>query len=315
MKIYKFKSGINDFDFESLTQNYYWASNVKELNDVFESTIDSTQIDKIFESLAKMINKDVGVEALKMLKNNTNEVLTNKDLFAIFSTSTDFKNELLWAHYANSHKGFCIEYDLELLRNVDGAKHVIINPIKYIKSPPKFNILDLVRNKENNIAGKVGFHKSKAWEYEKELRILTMKNGKVQYPFNAITGVYFGINSSEKLKNKVKKALQNHSVNFYEMKRKEKSYLLTHVNIHIQKDENRLHKILSNKTLDIKSINPKILSYKLFNFTNIGNLKITVNHLDTENHERFKDIIKSRLFPVTERFFLEIYDESNNQIY
>jgi len=33
----------------------------------------------------------------------------------IFSLSKKYDDELLWAHYANSHKGFCIEYDLEIL--------------------------------------------------------------------------------------------------------------------------------------------------------------------------------------------------------
>lgn len=315
MKVYKFKSGLNQYDFESLENNYYWASNVKELNDVFESTVDSTQIDRTFEIMAKMIDKDITSENLELLKTNTNNVLANKDLFAIFSTSKDFKNELLWAHYANSHKGFCIEYDLNRLQKVDGEKNVIIQPIKYKSEPPKFNVLDLVCNIENQIANKVAFCKSKAWGYEKELRILTMKHGKVQHPFDAITGIYFGINSSEELKKRVKEALKNHSVDFYGMNRKEKSYLLSDTTISRPEKKHQLKKILSQDNFSTELDNPEIISYRLFNFANIGELKISVNNLNSVSIKEFEKLIISRLFPITNKVFIEIFDKNNNLIH
>jgi hypothetical protein len=36
----------------------------------------------------------------------------------VFTPSKTEKDELLWAYYANSHKGFCIEYDLEILLKI-----------------------------------------------------------------------------------------------------------------------------------------------------------------------------------------------------
>lgn len=315
MKVYKFKSGLNQYDFESLEKNYYWASNVNELNDVFESTIDSAQIDRTFEFMAKMIDKDVNSENLELVKTNTHSVLTNTDLFAIFSTSADFKNELLWAHYANSHKGFCIEYDLNRLQNVDGGKNVIIQPIKYKSKPPKFNILDLISNKDNQIASKVAFYKSKAWEYEKELRILTMKHGKVQHPFDAITGIYFGINSSAELKKRAKEALKNHSVDFYCMKRKERSYLLTNTTNSREEEKHHLKKILSQDNFNNELVNPEILSYKLFNFANIGEFKISVNNLDSISIKEFEKLIISRIFPITKKVFIEISDKNDNLLH
>lgn len=41
-------------------------------------------------------------------------------------------NELLWAHYANSHKGFCIEYDLDILLKNHSSQFDIRNQIHVV---------------------------------------------------------------------------------------------------------------------------------------------------------------------------------------
>ena len=45
------------------------------------------------------------------------DLLSYNKKIGIYSLSKTFIDELLWAHYGNSHKGFCIEYDLDILLN------------------------------------------------------------------------------------------------------------------------------------------------------------------------------------------------------
>lgn len=46
-----------------------------------------------------------------------NDIQNYDTKLGIYSLSTIFSNELMWSHYSSSHKGFCIEYDIEKLKN------------------------------------------------------------------------------------------------------------------------------------------------------------------------------------------------------
>lgn len=72
-------------------------------------------------------------------------------------------NILMWAHYANSHKGACIEYDLM----ADTAAFCFPKKVEYSDDYIKFNYL-----KEQERVTECIFHKSKAWSYEDEYRIV-----------------------------------------------------------------------------------------------------------------------------------------------
>lgn len=42
--------------------------------------------------------------------------------YGVFCASSDCNNELLWAHYADSHKGICIGFDAKKLEEIAGYK-------------------------------------------------------------------------------------------------------------------------------------------------------------------------------------------------
>lgn len=65
----------------------------------------------------------------------------------IFSLSKRYDDELLWAHYSNSHKGFCIEYDLDQLLAKQNPKHRFFdiqysNKIQNLDFSQAFNQVD-----------------------------------------------------------------------------------------------------------------------------------------------------------------------------
>ncbi|OOM09111.1 DUF2971 domain-containing protein [Clostridium saccharobutylicum] len=110
-KLYKYNLLLDekylDFELEnnkrlnSLECNTIWLSNHKAFNDPFE-----------FEMLA------IDKERLKNTNWNIKDVEEQIDIFkertlvSCFSSKVD-NNMPMWAHYANNHKGYCVEYLVE----------------------------------------------------------------------------------------------------------------------------------------------------------------------------------------------------------
>ena len=118
MLVYKYRSGTNN-DLKALENNQYWSSSIEQLNDPCEAITDTKKVKKILNYIGQKVGiKDK--EDLKLINDNTDEVLSLDNKMGIYSLSKTPLDELLWAHYANSHKGFCIEYDLDVLLKNDG---------------------------------------------------------------------------------------------------------------------------------------------------------------------------------------------------
>ena len=94
-----------------------------------------------------------------------------------YDTVPPYLNTLMWAHYANYHKGFCVVYNIPASvtkANTKDASYIAVKDIKYIPSMP-FNT-DL--SYEDAF-----FTKSNRWEYEHEVRLMYYKaDDKREYP-------------------------------------------------------------------------------------------------------------------------------------
>lgn len=127
-------------------------------------------------------------------------------------------NLLMWSHYADYHKGFCIEYDLKKLNDdpFDLLHHVF--PVIYTEKRQAERNLSSLANSHALLTGAIDkgeefeeplddilplfLTKGTDWEYEKEWRIVYTKkqmyniNSKTLYqgnlPFKCISAVYLG---------------------------------------------------------------------------------------------------------------------------
>ena len=137
----------------------------------------------------------------------------------------EFLNELMWAHYADSHKGICIQYNLpdymSKLRNENGSIVSYFNDVKYSDED-----LGSYSNKDAISSEDAFFLKGKKWEYENELRFLRFDlNGKGEHETikipNCIEAIYFGLECSEKDKETIINIMESKnlkkSVEFYQM--------------------------------------------------------------------------------------------------
>ena len=192
--------------FRYMPANYYNIRNIETqtihlsengvLNDVYEG-IPSTEMDLSYGEIQKL--HDLAV-------------------MTCFSESND--NMLMWSHYADSHKGFCVEYNLKILKEdpYELLKHLF--PVIYEKKRlVKKNIKELIDRHvglNEAIDGDYVYDeadllddilplfitKGCIWDYEKEWRIIYTRkqlydyNDKILYngnlSFKCISAVYLG---------------------------------------------------------------------------------------------------------------------------
>lgn len=246
MNGYKYRANIavndkgNLRDIETLIKDELWASSLTDLNDPFEATY----IDNIERALA--LFESVFGANIKDVKKYWEELILFKNNIGIYSlalSQADYPdNELMWAHYANSHKGFCIEYDIEKLQDSENYTFDVNRmKIEYKNEPPIIG-LDDIYNKDGFLIKMFGT-KSKSWEYENEIRLIYSTSKRKEYNPFALKSIYFGLNMDEKHQMQIIEGLANRDIRFYKMQRKAESYKLIPILIH----ENK--RIIKNKLL------------------------------------------------------------------
>lgn len=131
----------------------------------------------------------------------------NKDVksFGVFSMSQIKDNILMWSHYADQHKGFCIEF-VRLPNNLLGDFEKT-QPVNYYCDYPEVDPLDSNGNMDRSIFKKMLFSKAKDWAYEKEWR-LTYDEGDREEPLPAdISSIIFGLRMPDEHNNTIRNIL------------------------------------------------------------------------------------------------------------
>jgi hypothetical protein len=141
-------------------------SRIGEFNDPFElePTITSTNPNENFigePPPIELVNKYKGkIEKYGIISLSTNNEINHLLAASIPDKRDPRANILMWSHYAESHKGFAIEFKHNFIDNID------IEPINY-DSPRKYLTTEDIENESFNQI----FHvKSNEWRYEQEYR-------------------------------------------------------------------------------------------------------------------------------------------------
>lgn len=128
-----------------------------------------------------------------------------------------FCNTLMWSHYADSHKGYCVKYRFPngfFYKEKEGSV-LLVHDVIYRS---KMSIL-----KESLTIEDGFFTKHESWGYEDEVRMLYYnlenppKFNKIQMWKGTITDVYFGVNCREEDMKKIIDALKNEKVQYHNM--------------------------------------------------------------------------------------------------
>ncbi|MBB6713899.1 DUF2971 domain-containing protein [Clostridium gasigenes] len=221
---------VNNLKLNSLRNNEFWMSTCKSLNDPFE-------LKTLFINEEKIKQHNYPIEYINALR----ESYYNGILIGCFTTNLT-NNMPMWAHYANNHTGFCIEYTV--------TKPKFFYPISYepTRSAANNAHMNCVRLGYKEINGTIIkkekeeldfynallFHnsiiKNDAWKYENEFRLLfsteiakkfinvSDRGGLIYNKVLGIetTAIYLGM-SCEKYKDKLINIGKELAVDVYQM--------------------------------------------------------------------------------------------------
>ncbi|MDF0729544.1 DUF2971 domain-containing protein [Pseudomonas entomophila] len=116
------------------------------------------------------------------------------------------KNQLMWSHYANGLRGFCLVFDKvtlhQSLQTLNQQDTLIIEPVEYRNALPEIDIHQHMTHhfKPSELLGdlvaefiiKSRSTKSRAWRHEREYRAISSSTGLHSYAPEAVRKILIG---------------------------------------------------------------------------------------------------------------------------
>ena len=233
----------------SVMSNKMWYSAPRNFNDAFDCDI-AIDEQAIFNNLlpaisgGKTIRK--GSPAWIQLKSNLHKQITllentfadQKSSLGISCLSEVPDSLLMWSHYANNHRGFCVSYNLLALNQKLQFSAV---PVLYTQDRVCLHSISLDQDKLSketmSLFIKSITSKSTDWSYEKEWRIIrdeaacgpkwNDKNKGALLDTIPPSSIILGCCASDELTSALMQHCQNHKIPLYKM---EKDPLLYRLN-------------------------------------------------------------------------------------
>ncbi len=188
--------------------------------------------EKYNSEIIKVINNEKENSREKYIQNSIQNL--NSKL-GILSLSRRWDSTLMWSHYTNSHKGFCIGFnkDLDYFLKEDpnsSEPKYIFNPVNYDNNRIKVPLL-----KGKRIDFNLLFTKSEDWIYENEERLLSkLVNHKIvkdkdvkipiylfKVPHSLIKEIIIGAEMEQNNINIIRKFCIEKNIHLYESKMNE----------------------------------------------------------------------------------------------
>jgi len=226
--LYKF-SRVSKYSLDALKDGYAWFSRMSELNDPFEG-----QVNLIGKH--SVINRKIAIEWFEALeevkysnkKHHAKLDVIIKELYEILIQSIKYqteescilslsqcdersdpiRNRLMWSHYADEMKGFCIEFFPGLFRSLSDkneSSHIIPVKTDYVSTQREIDIGKLHPGGESSreIIMEMLKNKHEDWRYENEVRFASHNHGKHYYSHNTIKTIYLGGRMPESQKEEI----------------------------------------------------------------------------------------------------------------
>ncbi|OKY28059.1 DUF2971 domain-containing protein [Thalassotalea sp. PP2-459] len=201
MKLYRFEK-LDDERCDTLANNQLWLSSPKMFNDLNDckiqalympplsdiylqtliSTINTVYPEnfdyknavfskEIIQEIKIYIENCINADAIQNLErelsvaNIRHNILNSVGICCFFSGEVN--DPLLWAHYAENHEGFCVEYEYNELPNTK------ILPVVYSTTLPIISAREIALCPEETIT-RIVTAKTSHWQYEKEFRLVEL---------------------------------------------------------------------------------------------------------------------------------------------
>lgn len=189
---------------DSIVNRTWHFAKPDDLNDPFDCRVD------IRKALARAASSTSGLRAQRL-----QAALDRADgmldawvrqfaEFGVCAFSLTSTSELLWAHYADKHRGVVLRYQFDAYSLKDPlCKIVSFDFVKYGQDAvTKYLQTAMIDQQEaNGFVNELGSlyltAKAEAWKYEEELRIIRAASGPMEIPRGSLRGIIFGLRTPQ----------------------------------------------------------------------------------------------------------------------
>jgi hypothetical protein len=284
-KGYKYRGGVGTFneknesfferDLKTLIDNQIYVPIKDELNDPTETYFDDADFLRFLDENNKHSSE------VRSVYNNLKSSIVSKN--GIYSLSNSFKSELLWAYYADGHHGFCIEYDIDVIRSgFNYNRYVMLShliEVDYLPNVPivnRLNFSTLVNDKSRLLNIMVG-SKSISWKHEDEVRLIFENSGLLEIDYRAVTAIYFGCRMGQNERERIMSALKGRGIKYFEMEFVNQGYHLIEKPIE-DKYKNAAKYLVSNLNYDERFVTEEYMGKMYIHKSNLIKALEIVKH-------------------------------------
>lgn len=171
----------------------------------FNDPFDGQLLPENFKSELKELGLDSSEHHIDSYNSGIKEDLNRVGVLSLCKTGD---NILMWSHYADSHKGFCLGFKPDLIRKIETDEIPIEQyPVTYEEDHPFKKIYENCPNIYSfddftDLYGKLKKAaltvKHEHWQYEKEERLISGKSDLYLFKPEALDCVILGMNISDK---------------------------------------------------------------------------------------------------------------------
>jgi hypothetical protein len=220
--VYSFRT-YNSYTLFDLINNSITVCKPELMNDPFDCPIFSLL------EYENNLKNDTKIKMLELFKQSFSHVrirsfIANTKKY--IKDNTIPQKVLMWSHYADSHRGFCVCYHLTHKFLESGVKKNIpslLKKIEYTEQALRLgNIVDILKIEKLQAAL---FSKKNNWGSEKEIRLLSYNTSKntpvdsIKLTYKSrVVSVYFGCKFNERNRKIFRKIFNGQDVSFYQMK-------------------------------------------------------------------------------------------------
>lgn len=254
--VYKYRNWVDDTHKAVLLKNQLWLSSPKDFNDPFDCKIPinykaltQEEIPVYAQQTVQRLERQIlargldpkdeynnrvhrlqnDIETYQKQKEQINTESLDRD-FGVLSLSERWNSLLMWSHYADNHRGYCIGFHEEKLResNIFGVG----GQVRYPESKD-YPLIHPFEEYEMDSWVTMSHTKSIEWEYEKEYRltrIIRPGEGRLRTVEDGfIAEVVLGLMMTQEHKQEIIGICKSRNIPVYDLKKVEFRFELERV--------------------------------------------------------------------------------------
>ena len=211
-----------EYSLAALRDRAFWCASPKSFNDPFDCRLSLAEdaLDESIKYVVARLQESPGVdpstlppgaekptpadaEAFRWFRT---QLLSLFDNVGIFCLSEVPDNLLMWAHYADSHRGFCLGFR----RAADNILGQAALPVTYSEDLPRLTAAHFDPLTNPHSADALWLTKSSSWSYEREWRVLASKGNERRSLDAPIISLRFGMRMATEYRRAVFDALSTY---------------------------------------------------------------------------------------------------------